>query len=57
MKKYTIIYNEYVTLGNYITKKKYIECLSKDLQHIVEEDIGWSNVWFCLDGHAMDSLD
>jgi hypothetical protein len=60
MKKYTVIYSEYFQTGsnqNSITKMKHIECVKENLNKTVEEEVGWSNVWFILDGHCEPTSD
>jgi len=58
MKKYTLIYADIMQLGshqNSITKLKYVECLPTELDKVIEEDIGWGNIWFIFDGHCKQS--
>ena len=60
MKKYTVIYSEYFQTGRYqnsITKKKLIECDKENLNQTVEKEVGWSDVWFILDGHCESTSD
>lgn len=61
MKKYTIIYAEYInTSGSHthsMTQMKHIECEPTDLSKVVDKEVGWSAVWFILDGHCQTTND
>lgn len=58
MKKYTLIYADIFQYGshrNSITQMKHIECEPDKLGEVIENDMGWCNIWFIFDGHCVKS--
>lgn len=58
MKNYTIIYGGFFTRGSHtssITKMKHITCEPTQLNETVENEVGWSSVWFVFDGHCQQT--
>jgi len=45
---YTVVYKTF----NGIVEPKHIECLPENLNKTIESEVGWSNVWFVLEGHC-----
>ncbi len=44
---YTIVFEK-----DSIVEPKHIECLPEDLNKTIETSVGWSSVWFVLEGHC-----
>lgn len=60
MKRYTIVYAETTTRGSHttsITKFKYIQCIKSMLKEVVEQEVGWSSVWFIFEGYCHQTED